>query len=130
RRRHTISKRDWSSDVCSSDLSGGYYIGIEWKVNSQSASSNRSNVTATTYIRSSGRGYTISSSASKTVSITIEGQKDIGNCTVGLGTNARKNLISKTMNVGHDSSGNKTCSFACALDINVTLSGQYYGKVT
>src|SRR5207249_7384285 len=23
RRRHTISKRDWSSDVCSSDLPGG-----------------------------------------------------------------------------------------------------------
>lgn len=110
--------------------SGGYYIGIEWRVNSQSTSSNSSNVTATTYIRSSGNGYTISSSASKTVSITIEGQKDIGNCTVGLGTNARKNLISKTMNVGHDSSGNKTCSFACALDINVTLGGTYYGKVS
>src|SRR5699024_11585752 len=24
RRRHTSSKRDWSSDVCSSDLSAGY----------------------------------------------------------------------------------------------------------
>lgn len=109
---------------------GGYYIGIEWKVNSQSTSNNSSNVTATTFIRSSGNGYTISSSASKTVSITIDGSKDIGNCTVGLGTNTKKNLISKTMNVSHDSNGNKTCSFACALDINITLSGTSYGKVS
>src|SRR5207249_5664026 len=27
RRRHTISKRDWSSDVCSSDLDSGYSVG-------------------------------------------------------------------------------------------------------
>src|SRR5699024_11240172 len=26
RRRHTISKRDWSSDVCSSDLSGSVLL--------------------------------------------------------------------------------------------------------
>src|SRR5699024_12199922 len=26
RRRHTISKRDWSSDVCSSDLNDKFYI--------------------------------------------------------------------------------------------------------
>ena len=43
---------------------GGYYIGVDWKVNSQSASSNSSNVTATVYLRSSGSGYSISSSAS------------------------------------------------------------------
>src|SRR5699024_3117432 len=32
RRRHTRSKRDWSSDVCSSDLSGGntFYIVIDY----------------------------------------------------------------------------------------------------
>src|SRR5699024_11330848 len=34
--RHTISKRDWSSDVCSSDLNGfigeeGGYIVIKWR---------------------------------------------------------------------------------------------------
>src|SRR5699024_11308963 len=29
RRRHTRSKRDWSSDVCSSDLEDGYYSPID-----------------------------------------------------------------------------------------------------
>src|SRR5699024_11570706 len=28
RRRHTTSTRDWSSDVCSSDLSAAYYLAL------------------------------------------------------------------------------------------------------
>ena len=110
--------------------SGGYYIGVDWKVNSQSASSNSSNVTATVYLRTSGNGYSISSSATKDVSVTINGTKYLSTCTVGISANSKKNLFSKTVNVGHDSNGNKTCSFACALDINVTLSGTYHGKVS
>src|SRR2546428_9252282 len=31
RRRHTISDRDWSSDVCSSDLAGGTTITVRLK---------------------------------------------------------------------------------------------------
>src|SRR5207249_5493455 len=30
RRRHTRSKRDWSSDVCSSDLDVNYQLGMVW----------------------------------------------------------------------------------------------------
>src|SRR5699024_11966723 len=34
RRRHTRSKRDWSSDVCSSDLrSGGFVVNLKWGSN-------------------------------------------------------------------------------------------------
>src|SRR5699024_11759571 len=33
RRRHTRSKRDWSSDVCSSDLTSGDNPRNEWKAN-------------------------------------------------------------------------------------------------
>ena len=108
----------------------GYYLGIDWKVNSQSTTSNSSNVTATVYIRTTGSGVSISSSASKDVSITINGTKYLSTCTVGIGTNSKKNLLSKTVTVSHNSDGTKTCAFACALDINVTLSGTYYGKVS
>ncbi|MEI2420834.1 hypothetical protein V6O07_11220, partial [Arthrospira platensis SPKY2] len=104
---------------------GGYYIGIDWRVNSQSAASNSSNITATVFIRTSGNGFSISSSAVKDVSITIDGAKYLSTCTVGIGTNQRKNLLTKTVNVGHNSDGNKTCPLACALDINVTLGGTY-----
>lgn len=109
---------------------GGYYLGVEWNVNSQSTSSNSSSVTATVFIRTTGNGYTISSSATKDVSVTINGTKYLSTCTVGIGSNSRKNLFSKTVTVPHNSDGSKTCDFACALDINVTLSGTYYGKVT
>src|SRR5699024_5382919 len=38
RRRHTRSKRDWSSDVCSSDLEGGVYVAdLNGKVTAYSA---------------------------------------------------------------------------------------------
>lgn len=110
--------------------SGGYYIGIDWKVNSQSVSSNSSNVTATFYIRSSGSGYTISSSASKSVKITIDGSSYSGSSTVGLGTNQKKNLISKTVTVKHNSDGTKTCSFACTANIALTLGGTKYNTVS
>ncbi|MEG0908762.1 MAG: hypothetical protein RSH78_00165 [Bacilli bacterium] len=108
----------------------GYNLGIDWKVNSQSASSNSSNVTATVYLRSTGSSYTISSSAAKDVSITIDGVKYLSTCTVGISGNAKKNLFSKTVTVKHNSDGSKTCDFACGLDINVTLGGTYYGKQT
>ena len=109
---------------------GGYYIGIDWKVNSQSASSNSSNVTATFYIRTSGNGYTISSSASKNVTLTINGTKYSGTATVGMGANTKKNLLSKTVTVNHNSDGTKTCSFACSGVFGLTLSGKYYGTVS
>lgn len=108
----------------------GYWLGIDWKVNSQSASSNSSNVTATVYIRTTGSGISISSSATKDVSVTINGTKYLSTCTVGIGTNSKKNLLSKTVTVKHNSDGTKTCSFACALDINVTLGGIKYTKIT
>ena len=52
---------------------GGYYVGIDWKVNSQSTSNVSSNITASVYIRSTGNGYNISSSASKNISLKING---------------------------------------------------------
>lgn len=109
---------------------GGFYVGVDWKVNSQSTSGNSSNVTATVYIRASGSGYTISSSASKNVSVTINGTSYSGTCTVGLSTNQKKTLLTKTVTVGHNSDGTKSCSFGCSVGVAVTLSGTYYGTVS
>ena len=119
-----------SSGNIEKSFRSGYYIGLDWKINSQSTSSNSSSVTATVYIRSGGSSYTISSSSSKDVSVTIDGTKYLSTCTVGLSGGAKKNLFSKTVTVKHNSDGTKTCSFACGLDINVTLGGSYYGKIT
>lgn len=109
---------------------GGYYIGIDWTVNSQSVANNSSNVTAIFYIRSSGNGYSISSSATKNITLSINGTSYSGTSTVGIGTNKRKNLLSKTVDVKHNSDGTKTCSFACSGVFGLTLSGTYYGTVS
>lgn len=102
---------------------GGYYIGVEWTVNSQSSNPPKSNVTASVYVRSSGSGYTISSTASKDISLTINGTKYTGTNTIGIGTNSKKVLLTKTVDVPHNSDGTKTCSFAGTFYVGFTLSG-------
>lgn len=110
--------------------SGGYYFGIDWKVNSQSTSNNSSNVTASVFIRSSGNGYTISSTASKNITLTINGTSYSGTATVGIGTNTKKTLLTKTVDVKHNSDGTKTCAFACSGALGLTLSGTKYNTVS
>lgn len=110
--------------------SGGYYFGIDWKVNSQSTANNTSNVTASVFIRTTGNGYTISSSATKNITLTINGTSYSGTATVGIGTNTKKTLLTKTVDVKHNSDGTKTCAFACSGVLGLTLSGKYYGTVS
>lgn len=109
---------------------GGYYFGIDWKVNSQSTANNSSNVTASVFIRSSGNGYTISSTASKNITLTINGTSYSGTATVGIGANTKKTLLTKTVDVKHNSDGTKTCSFACSGVLGLTLSGTKYNTVS
>lgn len=110
--------------------SGGYYFGIDWKVNSQSTANNSSNVTASVFIRSTGNGYSINSSATKNITLTINGTSYSGTATVGIGTNTKKTLLTKTVDVKHNSDGTKTCAFACSGVLGLTLSGTYYGTVS
>ncbi len=109
---------------------GGYYFGIDWKVNSQSTANNSSNVTASVFIRTTGNGYTISSSATKNITLTINGTSYSGTATVGVGANTKKILLTKTVDVKHNSDGTKTCAFACSGVLGLTLSGKYYGTVS
>ena len=109
---------------------GGYYVGIDWKVNSQSTSNISSNITASVYIRSTGNGYNISSSASKNISLTINGTKYTGTNTVGIGTNTKKVLLSKTVDVKHNSDGTKSCAFEGTVQIGFSLSGTSLSTVS
>ena len=109
-----------------SNYARGYYFGLDWTINSQDVASNSSNVTATIYIRTSGSGYTINSSQTKNLSININGTVYYGSNTVALGANSRKNLMSQTVTVYHDSDGNKSCWFAGVADVGLTLSGTLY----
>ena len=108
---------------------GGYYFGIDWSATAN-ASTNSSSVTAKVFIRSSGSGYTISSSASKNITLSINGTSYSGTATVGIGANTKKVLLTKTVTVAHNSDGTKTCAFSCSGVLGLTLSGTYYGTVS
>ena len=110
--------------------SGGYYVGVDWKVNSQSTSNVSSNITASVYIRSTGNGYNISSSASKNISLKINGTNYTGTNTIGIGANTKKVLLSKTVDVKHNSDGSKSCAFEATVQIGFSLSGTSLSTVS
>lgn len=106
----------------------GYTLRIAWKTNSQTTDS--SNITVSAQLTSGGSSYVINASASKNISLTINGTKYTSTCNVSLSGNQTKTLFSKTVNVKHNSDGSKTCALACTLGLNVTLGGTAYGDIT
>ena len=107
----------------------GYRLQIVWSVDSQSVANNTSTVTAKVQLVSTGSSYTINSSASKSGSLTINGTKYTFSFTAALSGSQTKTLYTKTVTVGHNADGSKTCSFSATAGINVTLSGTYYGDI-
>lgn len=108
----------------------GYFIGIDWKVDSQSTSSVSSTVVASVYVRSNGSGYQIDSTSTKNISLKINGTTYTGTNTIGIGQNKKKVLLTKTVSVPHNSDGTKTCSFEGMVQFSFTLSGTYLGNET
>lgn len=108
----------------------GYSIGIDWKINSQSTSSNSSNITVSMYIKSNGSYYTISSSATKSFTLNINGTAYSASGTVGLSANQKKVLLTKTVNVSHNSDGSKTCAISASAGVKVTLSSKWFDTVS
>lgn len=108
----------------------GYRLQVVWSVDSQSVANNTSTVTAKVQLVSTGSSYTINSSASKSGSLTINGTKYTFSFTAALSGSQIKTLYTKTVTVGHNADGSKTCSFSATAGINVTLSGTYYGDIT
>lgn len=108
----------------------GYRVQVAWTVNSQNIANNTSNVTFKAQLVSTGSGYSISSSATKNGSLTINGTKYSFTFTASLSGGQTKTVFTKTLDIPHNSDGTKTCSIATTLGINVTLSGTYWGNVT
>lgn len=105
---------------------------VEWVANSQNVSTNKTNLTVTAYLVSTASNGVINSSASKTVSLTINGTT-YSYSAAGLAKisgSQKKKLFSKTVDVAHNANGTKSCSISCSFGIQVTLGGTYYGTVT
>ena len=105
---------------------------IEWAENSQNTETNKTNLTVIAYLVSSASNGVINSTASKTISLTINGTTYTHTATglAKLSGNQKKQLFKKTVDVAHNADGSKSCSISCSFGIKVTLGGKYYDTVT
>lgn len=114
----------------SKSIRTGYAVQIVWNVDSQSIENNTSTITAKVQLVSTGSSYTIVSSATKNGSLTIDGTKYNFTFSAALSGNQTKTIFTKTVTVAHNSNGAKTCPFAAAVGIEVTLGGTFYGTIS
>lgn len=114
----------------SKNFSGGYTLKVEWSESNVDTANNQSDITVTAKLVTSGT-YNINSTASKNISLTINGTKYSSTCTVGISGGSSKTLMTKTVsNINHNSDGSKSVSISCTLGIAVTLSGTYVSSVS
>lgn len=94
---------------------------FNWSQSSQSVANNNSVVSWNLQVVSSGGS--ISSSASKSWSVTVNGTNYSGTNTVGVSTNATKTLASGSTTIGHNADGTKSFSFSFSQQFNINYSG-------
>lgn len=120
-----------SSGTINNTFRTGYAVRVTWSVTGQDIANNTSTVTANVQLVSLGSSYTINSSATKSGSLTVNGNRYDFTFNASLSGNQTKTIYTKTgIVVPHNSDGTKTCAFSCTAGIAVTLSGTYYGSVT
>lgn len=116
-------------NFCSRNGANRYYLKWTWSA-TQSIANNQSTVTVKLYIGSYGNGYGISSSATKSGSITIDGTTYNFTNTCGISSGGSKLLATKSKTITHASDGTKTFSINASFNPAVTISGTYQGNVT
>lgn len=94
---------------------------FNWSQSSQSIANNNSVVSWNLQLISSGG--TISSSASKSWSVTVNGKNYSGTNTVGISANATKTLASGSTTIAHNADGTKSFSFSFSQQFNINYSG-------
>jgi hypothetical protein len=109
----------------------GYRLQVDWSA-SQDIANNTSTITANLYLISLGASYTISSSATKDGSQTIDGGSNSfsGAGLASLSGNQKKLINTYSRTVSHNADGTKSLSMSAWFDIEVTLGGTYYGRVS
>lgn len=92
-----------------------------WWQNSQSIANNSSEIGWHLQLVTSGGS--ISSSASKSWNVTVNGSNYSGTCIIGIGTNATKTLASGSTTITHNADGTKSFSFSFSLQFDINYSG-------
>lgn len=94
---------------------------FNWSQSSQSISNNNSVVSWNMQLVSTSGS--ISSSAPKSWSVTVNGTNYSGSNTIGIGTNTTKTLASGRTTIAHNADGTKSFSFSFSQQIDITYSG-------
>ena len=94
---------------------------FNWSQSSQSIANNNSVVSWSLQLIASGGS--ISSSASKSWSVTVNGTNYSGTNTVGVSTNTTKTLASGSTTIAHNADGTKTFSFSFSQQFDINYSG-------
>lgn len=92
-----------------------------WWQDSQSIANNNSVVGW--HLQLVTTGGSISSSASKSWSVTVNGSNYSGTCTIGVGTNSTKTLANGSTTIAHNADGTKSFSFSFSLQFDINYSG-------
>ena len=102
-------------------ISGQIKLRFTWSQSSQSIANNNSVVSwSLQLISTSG---SISSSASKSWNVTVNGTNYSGTNTVGISTNTTKTLASGTTTIAHNADGTKSFSFSFSQQFDISYSG-------
>lgn len=121
-----------SSGTFYATVETGFRLQMEWELDHQSVTSNRSTITARLYWMSLSSGYVVYSSASKTAGIQYNNgswdRKTASNM-ASLNGNQKKLIHSKTFYVYHDSDGTANFDLDGYFDANVSLNSTYYGTI-
>ena len=102
---------------------------FDWTIDSQNIGENTSFVKWTLYLIAGSWGR-ISSTASKSWSVTIDGNTYSGTNTVGIGNNESKLLASGTTTIWHNADGTKTFSYSFSQQFKVHFSGVWTETVS
>lgn len=119
-----------TSGSFSTTFATGFKLVVEWTESGVDTANNQSDITVVAKLVA-GAYSSIASSATKNITLTINGTAYTSTCTVGISPSETKPLMTKKVsNINHGADGSKTVSISCALDIAVTLDGAYYSTVS
>lgn len=99
---------------------------FSWSQSSQSITNNTTTISWKLQLITDAYGR-ISSTASKSWSVTVNGKKYSGTNTVGIGNSSTKTLASGTTTIAHNSDGTKTFSYSFSQQFAITFSGTHIG---
>ena len=109
---------------------GNIKIRYKWTAGTQNIANNFTPVNWELQLISTSAGHSISSSASKSYTVTTDGTKTTGTNNVGISGNATKTLASGSKNIYHNADGTKTFDYSFSQAFNITYAGVSIGTIT